>query len=92
MIADIAAIVASAFAIAMSAYAIVSVRKALSINPYAPMLGKTVEYKKYEGSDWEVGIVIAVSWHGALQIRDKYDNTFWISKVKARTNVREVRL
>lgn len=90
MIADVAAIVASAFAIAMSAYAIVAVRKALSINPFAPMLGKTVEYKKFEASDWEVGVVIVVSWHGAMQIRDKYDNTFWISKVKAKTNVREV--
>lgn len=88
---EVISIVVSLLAIVLSIVSIRSVLKALSINPYAPMLGKTVEYKKYEGSDWEVGIVIVVSWHGALQIRDKYDNTFWISKVKARTNVREAK-
>ena len=92
MVLEVLSIAVSVAAIVISIVAIRSVVKALSINPYAPMLGKTVEYKKFEASDWEVGVVIVVSWHGAMQIRDKYDNTFWISKVKAKTNVREVRL
>ena len=60
------------------------------LNPYARMLGKVVRFRKYEASDWESGVVVAASWHGALQIRDALDHTFWLSKAKVPANVIEV--
>lgn len=60
------------------------------LNPYAMMLGKVVMFRKYEASDWERGVVVAASWHGALQIRDAFEHTFWLSKGKVPTNVIEV--
>lgn len=90
MALEVISIVASLAAIATSILAVRSIRAAIGLSPYVRMLGKVVEYKKYERSDWEVGVVIAVSWHGAVQIRDRCDNTFWMSKFKVPGNVKEV--
>lgn len=67
-----------------------SLRGLADLNPYAMMLGKVVMFRKYEASDWERGVVVAASWHGALQIRDALEHTFWLSKGKVPTNVIEV--
>ena len=39
------------------------------MNPHAWMLGRTVDARVYEGSDWEHMVVVAVSWKGAVCVR-----------------------
>lgn len=63
------------------------------LNPYAEMLGREVEAKKYDGSDWERYVVVAVSWHGSLCLRETGDpkrKGFWVHHDRAMTHVREV--
>lgn len=63
-------------------------------NPYAHLLGKTVEAKVYEASEWERMVVVAVSWHGAVAVRPERDpqtTARWIRKELAPYRVREVR-
>ena len=62
-------------------------------NPYAHLLGKTVEAKVYEASEWERMVVVAVSWRGAVCVRPEHDlGTIgrWIKKDLTPTRVREV--
>lgn len=62
-------------------------------NPHARLLGRTVEVKVYEGSEWERMVVVAVSWQGAVAVRpehDPYVRARWIPKDKAPNRVREV--
>ena len=62
-------------------------------NPYARMLGQTVEARVYEGSKWERMVVVAVSWHGAVAVRPLSDlatKARWIHKSKVPTRVREI--
>ena len=63
------------------------------VNPYARLLGKTVEAKVYEGSDWERMVIIAVSWKGAVCVRRELDMVApgrWIHKSKVPCRVREI--
>lgn len=63
-------------------------------NPHARLLGKTVEYRKYEASDWQLGVVWCVGIHGGLCIRDAdYLDApgKWIKSDKVTSRVREVR-
>ncbi len=62
-------------------------------NPYAHLLGRTIEAKVYEGSDWEKMVVIAVSWRGAVcvrPVRDLATKGRWIPKYYAHERVREI--
>lgn len=62
-------------------------------NPYAHLLGKTVEAKVYEGSEWERMVIVAVSWKGAVAVRPVYDletKARWIHKDKVPDRVREI--
>ena len=62
-------------------------------NPYARLLGRVVEAKVYEGSDWERMLVVAVSWHGSVAVRPVRDlstKARWIHKSKVPTRVREI--
>ena len=62
-------------------------------NPYAHLLGRTVEARVYEGSDWERMVVVAVSWRGAVCVRPERDlETMgrWIRKDLTPTRVREI--
>ncbi len=58
--------------------------------PYA--CGEKVLVKKYEGSDWEMGTVVAVSWHGSVCVRPEgQERGIWMRPEKAETRVRRVR-
>lgn len=61
------------------------------LNKHARLLGKEVEAKVYEGSEWERMVVVAVSWRGAVCVRPVHDLTTkgrWIHKSKAPGRVR----
>lgn len=63
-------------------------------NPYAHLLGKTVEAKVYEASEWERMVVVAVSWKGAVAVRPEWDlqtKARWIHKSKVPDRVREAK-
>ena len=63
------------------------------LNPYAHLLGRTIEAKVYEGSEWEKMVVVVASWHGALGVRpvsDMYTKTRWIPKHLVPVRVREL--
>lgn len=63
-------------------------------NKHAHLLGKTVEAKVYEGSNWERMVVVAVSWRGAVAVRPVWDlhaKSRWIQKHLVPQRVREVR-
>lgn len=63
-------------------------------NPYARFLGKIVEAKIYEASDWERVLVVAVSWKGSLCVRPVRDlgaSARWIHKGKVPMRVREIK-
>ena len=63
---------------------------ALRRGPYA--CGEKVLVKKYEGSDWEMGTVVAVSWHGSVCVRPEgQERGIWMRPEKAETRVRRVR-
>ncbi len=65
-----------------------------SLNPHAHLLGRVVECRVYEASDWERYIVVAVSWEGAVCVRRESTPKItgrWIPKDKAPERVREVR-
>lgn len=67
--------------------------KMMDLNPHAHLLGKTVEYRKFEASDWQRGVVWCVGIHGGLCIRDaEYleQPGKWIDSDKAVYRVREV--
>lgn len=54
--------------------------------------GEKVLAKKYEGSDWELATVVAVSWHGSVCVRvEGEEKGKWLDPVKAETRVRRVR-
>ena len=60
-------------------------------NPYAPLLGRVVYAKVYEGSEWERMLVVAVSWKGAVAVRPLRDlstKARWIHKQHVPTRVR----
>lgn len=62
-------------------------------NPFAHLLGKTVEYKKFEASDWQRGVVWCVGINGGLCIRDaEYLDVpgKWIHSDEVSRRVREV--
>jgi hypothetical protein len=62
-------------------------------NEHAHMLGKVVEARKYDGSDWERCVVVAVSWHGSLCVRPCAElerRGWWMDAKRAATHVREV--
>lgn len=62
-------------------------------NPYAHLLGKEVEARVYEASDWERMVVVAVSWKGAVAVRrvsDPGSKARWIHKSKTAERVRMV--
>ena len=62
-------------------------------NPYAHLLGKEVEAKVYEGSEWERMVIVAVSWKGAVAVRrvaDSESKARWIRKDVTRERVRMV--
>lgn len=57
------------------------VAESVPINPHAHLLGRVVEARKYEISDWERYIVCAVGWHGSVCLRDVDDpdrKGFWV--------------
>lgn len=61
-------------------------------NPYAHMLGRVMEVRKYEASDWEPCVVVAVGWHGSVCVRRICDLDrpgFWVQSDRARTHLRE---
>ena len=63
------------------------------LNPYAHLLGRVVEVKVYQASDWERMVVVAVSWHGAVCVRrvaDMESRGRWIRKELAPDRVREI--
>lgn len=63
-------------------------------NPHGQILGKVVEAKIYEDSDWERMVVVAVSWRGAVCVRPTSDDDApgrWIRKEVVGDRVREVR-
>lgn len=54
--------------------------------------GEKVLVRKYEASDWEMGTVVAVSWHGSVCVRPEGEEKgMWLDPVKAETRVRRVR-
>ena len=62
-------------------------------NPYAHLLGKIVEARVYEASDWEPMVVVAVSWKGSVAVRrvsDPESKARWIRKDVTRERVRMV--
>lgn len=62
-------------------------------NPHARWLGRTVEARVYEGSDWERMVVVAVSWKGSLAVRPERDmqtKARWIRKQLVGERVREI--
>jgi len=62
-------------------------------NPYARFLGKIVEAKVYEASDWERMLVVAVSWKGSVcvrPVRDLGTVAHWINKDKVPYRVRTI--
>ena len=64
------------------------------LNPHAHLLGKTVEARVYEASDWERMVVVAVSWKGGVCVRRASDpdgRGRWIKKAFVPDRVREVR-
>lgn len=68
--------------------------RAQALNPHAHLLGKVVEARVYEASEWERMVVVAVSWHGAVAVRPERDpqtTARWIRKELAPHRVREVR-
>ena len=61
-------------------------------NPYAHLLGKVMEVRKYDASDWEPCVVVAVGWHGSVCVRRLCDIErpgFWVHNDRARTHLRE---
>lgn len=65
-----------------------------SYNRHARLLGREVEVRFYEASDWERCVCVAVSHHGAYCVRrvsDPLMRARWIPKSKAPTHVRRVR-
>lgn len=63
------------------------------LNPHAHLLGKIVEARVYEASDWEPMVVVAVSWKGAVCVRyanDPDGRGRWIKKQFVPYRVREV--
>lgn len=63
------------------------------MSPHARMLGRVVEVKKFEGSEWERAVVVAVSRHGAVCVRrlsDMEARGFWLNKDLAPHRVREI--
>ena len=62
-------------------------------NPYAKLLGRTVEAKVYAESRWERMVVVAVSWHGAVCVRPESDMKTkgrWIASELTPSRVREI--
>lgn len=63
------------------------------LNPHAHLLGKIVEARVYEASDWERMVVVAVSWKGGVCVRyasDPDGRGRWIKKQLVPYRVREV--
>ena len=63
------------------------------LSPFAHLLGKTVEAKVYEASEWERMVVVAVSWQGAVCVRPEGDMRTkgrWIRKEVVPSRVREI--
>ena len=63
-------------------------------NENAYLLGKVVEAKRYEASDWERYLVVCVSWHGNLRLRPLGETdpryAFWLDESKRATRLREI--
>ncbi len=62
-------------------------------NEHGRMLGRIVDAKMYEGSEWERAIVVAVGWRGAMCVRPMRDigaHGRWIRKDLVPHRVREV--
>jgi hypothetical protein len=62
-------------------------------NPYGRLLGRVVEAKVYEASEWERMVVVAVSWRGAVAVRPEKDveaRARWICKDLVAERVRGV--
>lgn len=60
--------------------------------PHARMLGRRVMAKKYEASEWTPCVVVAVSLHGSMCLREAADMSmsgFWIKHDKVLERVRE---
>jgi hypothetical protein len=47
------------------------------LSPHARLLGRRVEVRKYDGSDWEAAVVVCVSHHGSLCIRRDGERRGW---------------
>lgn len=61
-------------------------------SPYARLLGRVVEAKVYEDSEWESMVVVAVSWKGSVAVRPVRDlsaKARWIRKERVPQRVRE---
>lgn len=68
-------------------------RPTVPLNPHAHLLGKVVEAKVYEASEWELMVVVAVGWHGAVCVRPLSDTSYrgrWIRSELAPSRIREV--
>lgn len=68
-------------------------RPTVPLNPHAHLLGKVVEAKVYEASEWELMVVVAVGWHGAVCVRPLSDMRYggrWIRSELAPSRIREV--
>ena len=62
-------------------------------SPHAHMLGRLMEVRKYDASDWEPCVVVAVGWHGSVCVRRLCDIDrpgFWVHHDRAMTHLREV--
>ena len=60
---------------------------------YAYLLNRLMEVRKYDASDWEPCVVVAVGWHGSACVRRLCDIDqpgFWVHHDRATTHLREI--
>ena len=63
------------------------------VSPHAYLLGRLMEVRKYDASDWEPCVVVAVGWRGSVCVRRICDIDrpgFWVHHDRAVTHLREI--
>lgn len=63
-----------------------SARRHAALNPHAPRLGRACEVRNR--GRWVPCTVVAVSWKGALCVRERCGGTWWIRKDQVEERVR----